>query len=782
MTDQGRFTKSWSLLGQAEQWIPGGYHLSGKPLTLPGGSPVYIERGKGGRCWDIDGHEYIDLIMALGPFLLGYANEEVDRAAAEQARQGNLLTLNHPLHVRFVERLLRWFPAAEMATFFKTGSEATTAAVRIARRNTGRRKVARCGYHGWHDWCLASSDFVPSGLDAQVLGFKASEPATLRALFEAHPGEIAAVIMAAEAMIPAERGVYEELIAITRRHGAVFILDEIKTAFRVRPGSLQQLLDVRPDLTTVSKALGNGWPIAAVVGRREVMQSAAGMHLSATFHSDTVAMAAAMATLDVLEREPVFDHVWRMGERLIEGLNASAARHGVPFNARGEPLPPMPNMQVLHPDPAVAARLSETFITEVIAGGVLLHPRHLWFVSYAHSEADIDTVLAVADRAMESVRARHGDRIDAKGTTAGVKTVAGSAAGTGAKATRARTARRRIAIVGCGPRAHLHGLACSRIDEAEIIAACDLDAERSASFNTNFQVPGGYTDLTEMLERERPELLIVSTGPSERAALLRAAVEREVPAVIIEKPIALDSADLAALDVIARSAPRTRLIVNLQLRFHERLAALIEAVREGRIGEVRFVDASCRMNVADQGPHLLDLIAAFNGEAAPVSIFGQASQADMEASHRAPGLVLAEMTLSNRVRVALACGPNAPASCDDQRPHRHKRIAVYGTRGFVHWQMHGWETSGTTGYRAGSVNYLDEDLTAQAALVRRALAAIDNDVPHPTALSAVIPQADAMFGLYASAIEGRPVALPYRGTEDVLPRMVGNSLLAGLFG
>lgn len=308
MTDQGRFTKSWSLLGQAEQWIPGGYHLSGKPLTLPGGSPVYIERGKGGRCWDIDGHEYIDLIMALGPFLLGYTNEEVDRAAAEQARQGNLLTLNHPLHVRFVERLLRWFPAAEMATFFKTGSEATTAAVRIARRTTGRRKVARCGYHGWHDWCLASSDFVPSGLDAQVLGFKASEPATLRALFEAHPGEIAAVIMAAEAMIPAERGVYEELIAITRRHGAVFILDEIKTAFRVRPGSLQQLLDVRPDLTTVSKALGNGWPIAAVVGRREMMQSAAGMHLSATFHSDTAAMAAAMATLDEEDAVLVVQH------------------------------------------------------------------------------------------------------------------------------------------------------------------------------------------------------------------------------------------------------------------------------------------------------------------------------------------------------------------------------------------------------------------------------------------------------------------------------------------
>lgn len=367
---------------------------------------MYIERGLGSRCWDLDGHAYIDYVMAFGPHLLGYACAEVDDAAISQLRRGTPLSMNHPLHVRFIERLVGRFPGAEMGIFFRSGSEATTAALRIARRATGRRRVIRCGYHGWHDWCLPLDPDVPEGLAPQVLELPASEPHRLPELLRAYPGEFAAVIVAPEMLYPLRREVFAALAEQTREHGAVFILDEVKTGFRTPGGSVQQHLDFVPDLTTLGKALGNGWAVAAVIGDRATMAPAAEMHLSGTFHGDTAAMAAAMATLDILDREDVPGHVWRLGERLISGLDAAARANDLPARAYGEPIPSMPFLRFEHPDPATNNRLRDMFYTDVLAHGVLLHPRHLWFVSHAHSEADVDRTLAVAAAAMAATRAR----------------------------------------------------------------------------------------------------------------------------------------------------------------------------------------------------------------------------------------------------------------------------------------------------------------------------------------------------------------------------------------
>lgn len=404
---------SQALHRRARALIPGGHHLSGRPLLTAEDSPMYFERGAGSRCWDVDGNEYIDYVMAYGPPLLGHACEEVDTAAYEQARRGNLLSLNHPLHVRFVERLVGRFPGAEMGMFFKTGSEATTAALRLARRATGRRVVARCGYHGWHDWCLPLEPHVPEGLDGQVLEFRAEEPDTLEALLRARPGAVAAVIVAPEMVAPARPEVFRRIAEAAREHGAVFVLDEVKTGLRIRPGSFQQWAGVTPDLTTLSKALGNGWPIAAIVGRREVMRHGEGLHVSATFHGETAGMAAAMATLDVLDRCDVVGHVWRLGERLIAGLNACAAEFGVPACAHGEPLPPMPFLRFTHADAEARAAQVRTFYSQMLARGVLLHPRHLWFISAAHTEGDVARTLAAARSAMAAVRERHADSLPA---------------------------------------------------------------------------------------------------------------------------------------------------------------------------------------------------------------------------------------------------------------------------------------------------------------------------------------------------------------------------------
>ena len=393
----GRYPSSLQLAERAAALIPGGHHLSGRPLLDAAPAPAYFDRGAGCMIRDVDGHAYIDFILAYGAILLGYAHPDVDGAAFEQIRRGSLLSLNHPMHLALLEALLPRFPGAEQGVLLKTGSEATTAALRIARRATGRRKVARAGYHGWHDWCLPLDPAVPEGLDAQVLEFTAGAPQTLGALFDAHPGELAAVIVAPEMVVPLDPAVFARLQALTRAAGAVFILDEVKTALRTRPGTAQQLLGIRPDLTTVSKALGNGWPIAAVVGTRAVMASAAGMHLSATYHGDTGAMAAALATLAIVDRDHVADRVWRLGERLIAGLSDAATRHGVPAEAYGEPTPAMPFLRFSHPDPAINDAIRETFYAEVLARGILLHPRHLWFISAAHRPADIDRAIEACD-------------------------------------------------------------------------------------------------------------------------------------------------------------------------------------------------------------------------------------------------------------------------------------------------------------------------------------------------------------------------------------------------
>jgi glutamate-1-semialdehyde 2,1-aminomutase len=395
---------SEELFRRAKELIPGGVHLSGRVLTTPEHSPLYMERGAGSHVWDVDGNEYIDYLMAYGPFLLGYAREEVNRAAMAQVARGHLLSLNHPMHLEFAQAVVDRFPGAEMAALLKTGSEATTAAVRIARCFTGRRRVARAGYHGWHDWCLPREAFVPDGLELQVGEFRPDDPASLEECLAAHPGEFAAVILAPEMIYPPSRETFGRIAEIARAHGAVFIADEVKTALRTPLGSMQAHLGVPADLTTVSKALGNGWPVAAVTGKRAIMHAAAGMHISATYHGDTAAMAAALQTLRILDEEPVTEHVWRLGQRLLDGLNEVARATDVPAIAYGEPHPPMPFLRFQHPDATTNAGIAERFYDAMFARGVLFHPRHMWFVSYAHTEEDIDRTLEAATHAMRDAR------------------------------------------------------------------------------------------------------------------------------------------------------------------------------------------------------------------------------------------------------------------------------------------------------------------------------------------------------------------------------------------
>jgi glutamate-1-semialdehyde 2,1-aminomutase len=397
-----RYSRSRQLLSRAEQLIPGGYHLSGRPLVDRDTTPLYFQSGSGALIRDVDGHEYIDFLMAFGAHLLGYARREVNAAAAEQAQRGGLLSLNHPLHVELLEAVLPSLPGAEMGVFFKTGSEATTAALRMARAHTGRRAVVRAGYHGWHDWCLPLEGYVPRGLDGQVFEFDANDPASLQRVLAQHGRDVAAVILAPEMVLPFEPRIFHELLRLTHAHGALFVMDEVKTGLRIAPGSVCQRIDLSPDLMTVSKALGNGWPIALAAGKRRVLQSAASIHYSATYHGDTVAMAACLETLRIAEAEQTREHIERLGNRLIEGLRALVTEVGVPAEAYAEPLGPMPFFRFKYDDPADNALMTRLFFREVLARGVLLHPRHLWFTCGAHTAEHIDLALLTCRAALQA--------------------------------------------------------------------------------------------------------------------------------------------------------------------------------------------------------------------------------------------------------------------------------------------------------------------------------------------------------------------------------------------
>ncbi len=405
-----QYKKSEEIYEYAKSIIPGGVQASRKPL-IPGRFPIYAERGEGCYLYDVDGNRYIDYCPAWGPMILGWCYKPVDEAAISMIRKGVIFTQNHPLQNELAERLIQLIPSAEMCTFMKTGSDATSAALKIARCYTGREKVIRCGYHGWHDWATAEKDFfnpgVPKVLKQYVFSFDANHPEELERLFQQHPEEIAAVIIAPEGdpiPIAPDKKVFARLRDITQKNGAVFILDEVKTFPRVSLNGMQQWLGVTPDLSTVGKAIGNGHVISAVEGKKDIMMEAERAWISATFNGDTPPIAAALKTLEEMERLDVVDHLWSVGEMLMKGLNDSIKEFGLPAEVVGWPLPPMPFMRFTLEEEDRRKKMADSFCAEMAARGILLHPLHLWFISYAHKEKHITRTLEVARECMKIIQ------------------------------------------------------------------------------------------------------------------------------------------------------------------------------------------------------------------------------------------------------------------------------------------------------------------------------------------------------------------------------------------
>ena len=361
-----------------------------------------MEGGNGAYVQDVDGNRYIDWYLCYGLIVLGHADPTVDEAAIDAIRKGCSVGLTRPIQNQLAQLLIEVIPCAEKVYFGVTGSDATTGAVRLARAYTGRDKIIRWGYHGWHDWCSPKHKGIPQSTLNDTLTLEYNNLEFLEQVFKEHKDQVAGVIMMPlEVQLP-KPGFLEGVKELAHHHGALFILDEMRSGFHMALGGAQQYYGITPDLATFSKAMSNGYPISAIVGRREVMDVMDQTFMTSAYHTHSLAMAAAVAAIERIKQGDVIPHLWRIGQGLLEGLNKLAADAGVEAEAVG--VPPMPFFDFSYDDEDRCENARRIFYSKTTQGGVLLHPRHHWYSCFAHTDADLEETLTVCADALAEVR------------------------------------------------------------------------------------------------------------------------------------------------------------------------------------------------------------------------------------------------------------------------------------------------------------------------------------------------------------------------------------------
>jgi len=364
---------------------------------------MFAERAEGPFLWDVEGNRYFDLPMALGPVILGHAHPAVRQAIEESLATGITFTLPHRLETEVAERIVAAVPGAEMVRFGKTGSDATTAAVRAARAITGREHVAFCGYHGWHDWHIGATSKragVPAAVQLLTHEFQFGDLKSLDAIIAQHGDGLAAVILEPAGVEEPTPEFLNGLRQRTQDTGALLVFDEILTGFRVAMGGAQERYGTAADLVCFGKALANGMPLSAVVGPEHHMRAfEEEVFFSGTHGGEVASLAAARATLEVLASEPVHQHLWRLGTMLMEAINRSARRHGLSGHIRASGAAPRSVVTIREPDPA-AGLLAKTLIQQELAKrGVLFNGSN--FICYAHTDNYIAAIATAYDEALE---------------------------------------------------------------------------------------------------------------------------------------------------------------------------------------------------------------------------------------------------------------------------------------------------------------------------------------------------------------------------------------------
>jgi glutamate-1-semialdehyde aminotransferase len=392
--DLPRTFRSEALYSRALGLIPAVTQTlaKGPGQFVRGVAPKYLARGRGARVWDVDGNEYLDFSMAVGPLSLGYCYPAVDEAIRAQLANGITFSLMHPLEVEVGELVREVVPGAESVRYSKTGADVTSAAVRLARAATGREKVLCCGYHGWHDWFIATTD-RSAGIPGAVRDLSFTIPYNDReAALASIDVETACVILEPTTFEAPKPGYLEGLRDACDRAGALLVFDEMWTGFRLALGGAQQLFGVRADLACFSKAVANGMPLSILTGRRDVMALLEkDVFFFTTFGGEALSLAAARATIEEIRAKDVPAHLARLGRRLKDGYNDVArelsletATACVGFHCR--------TMVTFSPSAGNPLVLKSLVQQELLRRGILWQGFHN--LSFSHTDADVDEALA----------------------------------------------------------------------------------------------------------------------------------------------------------------------------------------------------------------------------------------------------------------------------------------------------------------------------------------------------------------------------------------------------
>lgn len=406
-----RFEKSKVLQHKSHSLIPGGAHTYAKgDDQYPELAPGFIKKGQGCHVLDVDNNEYIEYGMGLRSVTLGHAYGPVVEAAYRQMLLGINFNRPAPIEVECAEKLLSFIDGAEMVKFAKNGSDVTTAAVKLARAYTGRDMVGICADHPFFsgdDWFIGTTEMsagIPEAVTNLTVKFKYNDPESVRALFKKYPEQIACLIMEPERLDPPEGNFLQTIRQLCHDNGALLIFDEIITGFRWHLGGAQKYYGIVPDLSTFGKAMGNGFSISALVGKKEIMELGGLYHdrervflLSTTFGAETHALAAAIATMKTYEQEPVIEHLYRQGERLINGIAQAVNEHHLQgfFGTLGKPCNLLYFTRDENKEPSQLFRT--LLLQEIIKRGIIAPSL---VVSYSHTDKDIDATLEAFNEAL----------------------------------------------------------------------------------------------------------------------------------------------------------------------------------------------------------------------------------------------------------------------------------------------------------------------------------------------------------------------------------------------
>ena len=402
------FEKSNALVEREKKVAPLAAQTFSKSYRyfIEGSAPMYIERAQGARVYDVDGNEYLDFICCLGPITLGYNYPAVNNAIIDQINKGIIFPTQAPVECELAEKLAEVVPCAEMVKFVKNGSDATTAAIRLARAYTGKERVAMSGYHGMHDWSIGASQNnrgVPRSVCELTKTFKYNDLVSLEGVLSEHPDEYAAVILEPIQSNGTTREYLQAVVDMAHKYGAVCIFDEVVSGFRYAIGGASEYYSVTPDLGAYGKGCANGMPLSFVAGKREIMNLIEdGVFISATFGGDAVSFAAALATINEMQQKDVMANAWKLGTMMLDGLKALIEKHGVSKAVCVSGLAPHCGVSFDDVGSLDHLDINSVYTKVMLENGILCQAINN--ISFSHTEDDIKLYLNAADLAFKEIR------------------------------------------------------------------------------------------------------------------------------------------------------------------------------------------------------------------------------------------------------------------------------------------------------------------------------------------------------------------------------------------